>query len=225
MSVDRDLLRELERLKLELERERTAAAELYAEANREVLRVVIDLAEYRDDDTRLHTRRVGDTSALLAAKIGLPNDVVQDIRHAAPMHDIGKVAVSDATLLKRGPLTPQEFQEVQLHSIVGARVTWGRKLPVLKIAHEIALCHHERWDGSGYPVQFSGTEIPLSARIVAVADVFDALTHERPYKPAWSIEQSLVELVKQRGSHFDPELVDAFEELIRGGALETIEWA
>ncbi|GAC1420592.1 MAG: hypothetical protein NVSMB57_14550 [Actinomycetota bacterium] len=207
-----------------LKHERDQARELFREAHLEVLRVVIDLAEYRDDDTKRHTRRVGDTSAMIAQHIGLSSELVEHIHLAAPMHDIGKVAVPDAVLLKNGPLTDEEMREVQTHSVVGARVTWGRKMPLLKIAHEIALCHHERWDGTGYPVRFAGAEIPLSARIVAVADVFDALTHERPYKPAWSIDRSLEQMRMLRGTHFDPELCDAFVELVEGGLLDRIEW-
>ena len=207
-----------------LKLERDQARELFREAHLEVLRVVVDLAEYRDDDTKKHTRRVGDTAAMLAQHIGLSSELVEHIHLAAPMHDIGKVAIPDAVLLKNGSLTDEEMREVQAHAIVGARVTWGRKMPVLKVAHEIALCHHERWDGTGYPVRFAGSEIPLSARIVAVADVFDALTHERPYKAAWTIDRSLAEIRALRGSHFDPELSDAFADLVEGGMLDRIDW-
>lgn len=202
---------------------RMRTAELES-ARREVLDRLVRAAEYRDDDTARHTERVGDTSGLLAAAIGLDDDEIDTLRLAAPLHDIGKIGVPDSTLLKPGPLDESEFERIRAHTVIGGRILWGSHAVVLKAAQEIALFHHERWDGAGYPAGFAGEEIPLSARIVAVTDVFDALTHERPYKKRWSVEQSLDEIERLAGNHLDPALATAFVALVRGGALETIKW-
>ncbi|HVL91595.1 MAG TPA: HD domain-containing phosphohydrolase [Actinomycetota bacterium] len=195
------------------------------DARREVLDRLVRAAEYRDDDTAEHTRRVGETSALLAAAAGLDAGECETIRLAAPLHDIGKIGVPDSTLLKPGPLEADEFERIRAHTVIGGRILWGSHAVVLKAAQEIALFHHERWDGAGYPAGFAGEDIPLSARIVAIADVFDALTHERPYKKRWTVEQSLAEIERLAGNHLDPTLAAAFVTLIRQGALETIEWS
>lgn len=203
-------------------RQRTRELE---DARRELLDRLVRAAEYRDDDTADHTRRVGETSALLAAAFGLDTDECETIRLAAPLHDIGKIGVPDSTLLKPGPLDDAEFERIRAHTVIGGRILWGSHAAVLKAAQEIALFHHERWDGAGYPAGFAGEEIPLSARIVAVTDVFDALTHERPYKKRWPVDQSLAEIERLAGNHLDPSLAIPFVELVRGGALETIKWS
>ncbi|MGH2830649.1 MAG: HD-GYP domain-containing protein, partial [Actinomycetota bacterium] len=206
------------------ERVRERTRELQ-EARSEVLERLVVAAEFRDDDTRDHTRRVGETGALLAAAAGLDAGEVETIRLAAPLHDIGKIGVADAVLLKRGALTDDEFSAIRIHPVIGARILWGTRAPVLKTAGEIALCHHERWDGRGYPAGFAGEDIPLSARITAVADVFDALTHDRPYRTAWPVERALEELRTGAATQLDPRLAALFDEIIRAGALETITWS
>ena len=175
-------------------------------------------SEYRDDDTHLHTVRVGENTARLAAAIGLPVPEVELLGQAAPLHDIGKIGISDTMLLKPGRLTPAERELMCTHTTIGARILAESRSDVLRVAEEIARTHHEHWDGSGYPAGLKGSEIPLPGRIVAVVDVFDALTHERPYKPAWPVEAALEELRAKRGRQFDGDLVDAFGELVDGGA-------
>ena len=135
------------------------------------------------------------------------------IRHAAPLHDVGKVGIPDSILLKPAKLTAEEFEIVRVHAAAGARILSGSKSALLLVAQEIAQNHHEWWDGSGYPNGLEGEEIPLTGRIVAVADVFDALTHERPYKAAWSVVDSVCEIRRLSGTQFDPAVVDAFNQL------------
>jgi putative two-component system response regulator len=170
-------------------------------------------AEYRDDDTQEHAKRIGRTATLLAERLGVPPDDRERLARAAPLHDVGKIAISDAILLKPGRLTEQEFEAMKEHAAIGARILGGSASGLLRMAEEIARTHHERWDGTGYPSGFRGEEIPLVGRIVAVADVFDALTHERPYKAAWKVDRAIAEIVAQSGRHFDPRVVDAFMEL------------
>lgn len=170
-------------------------------------------AEYRDDDTHQHAERIGHTAVLLGARLGLGTATLTNLRRAAPLHDIGKIAISDAILLKPGRLTPEEFETVKTHTTLGARLLAGSKSPLLQMAEEIALSHHERWDGTGYPHGLRARDIPLMGRIVAVADVFDALNHERPYKQAWPLEKAVNAIITSAGSHFDPELVTAFATL------------
>ena len=171
-------------------------------------------AEFRDDDTGEHTRRVGRTAALVARRLGFPEERAEMLRRAAPLHDIGKIAISDRILLKPGRLTPEEFERVKTHTIVGAELLSGSRFPLLRLAEEIALNHHERWDGTGYPRGLKGVRIPLAGRITAVADVFDALVHERPYKPAWPVENAGAEIQTQKGRQFDPHVVEAFFEVL-----------
>jgi HD-GYP domain-containing protein (c-di-GMP phosphodiesterase class II) len=167
-------------------------------------------AEYRDDDTGQHTRRVGRLSVQIAACLEMPEEQRVLLGQAAPLHDVGKIAIPDRILLKRGRLTSAEFGRMKAHTTVGAGMLAGRNFPLLEMAEEIALSHHERWDGSGYPAGIAGAAIPLVGRIVAVADVFDALTHTRPYKDAWSVPDAIAEISRQRGHMFDPQVVDAF---------------
>jgi putative two-component system response regulator len=199
------------------------------EARVEALARLALAAEWRDDATGEHTQRVGRTSAAIARTLGLPDTQVALIRHAAPLHDLGKIGLRDTILLKRGRLTPEEIDEMRTHVSIGRSILSGSRSPLLKMAEEIAWTHHERWDGKGYLSGMTGDEIPLSGRIAAIADVFDALTHERPYKDAWPIEDALAQIMRESGTHFDPLVVDAFrtldhEELLRPvGVLEPIE--
>ena len=177
-------------------------------------------AEYRDDGTYEHTERVARTAYLLARSIGVPERDASLIHQAAPLHDLGKLAVSDAVLLKPGRLSMLEFEHVKKHPRAGAAILTGSASEVLRLAEEIASAHHEWWDGSGYPAGLTGDEIPLSGRVVAVADVFDALTHIRPYKQAWPINAALAEIRRLRGRQFDPAIVDAFIELDPAGLVD-----
>ena len=179
------------------------------EAQIEIIERLAIAAEFRDDNTGQHTQRVGQMSALLAKQLGLPDSMVSLIARAAPLHDVGKIGVPDSILLKMGTLTPQEFEIVKTHTTIGARILSGGKFPLLRLAEEIALTHHERWDGTGY-AGLNGIDIPLAGRIVAVADVFDALTQQRPYKPAWPVTDAIAEIARQRERQFDPGVVDAF---------------
>ena len=171
---------------------------------------VASAMDYADDETGEHTRRVGELAAAVAQQLGLTEEEVRLVRLAAPLHDIGKVGVPNEILLKPGALTEAEFEQVKAHTTIGARMLAGREFPLLIVAEQIARTHHERWDGTGYPAGLAGEEIPLAGRIVAIVDVFDALTHDRPYKKAWSIDDALAEIERQRGKHFDPRVVDAF---------------
>jgi len=182
-------------------------------ARLETLQRLALAAEYRDDATYEHTERVARTAALIAQQLGLSEAGVSLIRQAAPLHDIGKLAVSDTVLLKPGKLTDEEFEQIKGHPAAGAAILSGSTSDVLRLAEEIALTHHEWWDGSGYPAGLRGEAIPLSGRIVAIADVFDALTHARPYKRAWPLREALAEIRRFRERRFDPALVDAFERL------------
>jgi putative two-component system response regulator len=170
-------------------------------------------AEYRDDGTHEHTERVARTAFLLARAIGLSETEASLIHQAAPLHDLGKLAVGDAVLLKPGRLSVAEFEHVKKHPRAGAAILTGSASEVLQLAEEIASSHHEWWDGSGYPSGRRAEDIPLSGRIVAIADVFDALTHIRPYKQAWPITAALAEIQRLRARQFDPQLVDTFLEL------------
>jgi putative two-component system response regulator len=163
--------------------------------------------EYRDDDTKAHTFRVGEMAAAIAEELGMDKEYVNQIRLAAPLHDLGKIGIPDNILLKPGKLTPEEYDQMKKHSEIGASILSGSSSELLKLAEEIALTHHERWDGSGYPRGLKGTDIPLSGRIVAVVDVFDALTHARAYKPAWSVADAIDEIRNCSGTQFDPDVV------------------
>jgi putative two-component system response regulator len=168
-------------------------------------------AEYRDDDTGYHARRVGWTSGMLAKALGAPPAQVELVIQAAPLHDLGKIGISDSILLKPGKFTETEFAVMRKHTVIGARILSGGSSPLLRLAEEIALHHHERWDGNGY-WHVPGREIPMTSRIVAVADVFDAMTHDRPYKAAKPVAEALAEMRSLRETHFDPEVLDAFLE-------------
>ena len=179
----------------------------------EIIERLAKAAEFRDDTTGQHTERVGEMAALLARELGLSDAQVSLIRRAAPLHDVGKIGIPDSILLKLGKLTAAEFELVKTHTSIGARILSGSRFALLRLAEEIAFSHHERWDGSGY-AGLAGNQIPLAGRIVAVADVFDALTQKRPYKPAWPVEEAIAEIERQRGLQFDPSIVDAFLRVV-----------
>ena len=172
------------------------------------------MAELRDDATGKHTHRVARLSALLAKELGLSAEDVSLIMRAAPLHDVGKVAIPDEVLLKKGTFSAKERQVMQNHAKLGAQLLSGGRSELLKMAETISASHHERWDGLGYPQGLRGEQIPLPARIVAVADSFDAITHARPYKEAWSLQEAMVEIKLERGRQFDPQVVDALDRVL-----------
>jgi CheY-like chemotaxis protein len=170
--------------------------------------------EFRDEDTGAHIERIGRFSTLLAEQVGMEADFCRTISHAAPLHDVGKVAIPDAILLKPGKLTAEERAIVETHAEEGHRLLRGSSSSILDLAATIALSHHEKWDGSGYPRGVLGEAIPIEGRIVAVADVFDALTSDRVYRKAFTVEEAVEIMLEQRGRHFDPVLLDAFMEVL-----------
>ena len=216
----------------ELERQvRRRTAELLR-SRQELIHCLARLAEYRDNETGRHVIRVGRYSGLLARQLKLDEETCELVEHAAPLHDIGKIGIPDAILLKQGKLTTEEFEIMQrhvslgkgafepmsshemrslrAHTILGEMMVNTTSSPLLTMAAQIALTHHERWDGSGYPIGLAGEDIPISGRIVAVADVFDALSNKRPYKPAFPIDKCFAILEEESGTHFDPNVVQAF---------------
>jgi PAS domain S-box-containing protein/putative nucleotidyltransferase with HDIG domain len=188
------------------------------EARAETLQLLAVAGEYRDDETSQHTERVGALAAEIAEALGLSAESVALLREAAPLHDIGKLAIPDSILLKRGRLNAQEHARMEDHAALGARLLFGSRSPALQLAGIVAESHHERWDGTGYPSGLAGEDIPLVGRIVAVADVFDALTHSRPYKSAWSSEQANAFIRHAAGTQFDPHVVATFLALPRDAA-------
>lgn len=189
---------------------RQAQRSLKEAAAQDLIMRLSHMAESRDPETGRHIERMAQYSHIIAGQMGLDEHQQQLILLAAPMHDIGKVAIPDHILLKPGRLTPDELTIMQTHSARGAEFLRGSSSPLLEMAYHIAMTHHEKFDGSGYPNGLVGEEIPMVGRIVAVADVFDALTSARPYKPAWPLDKALALLREQRGQHFDPQVVDAF---------------
>lgn len=164
----------------------------------------------RDGDTGSHLDRVAIISRLIAEELGFDRKQARVIFLATPLHDVGKLAVRDAILMKPGKLTPEEFAEMQMHTAFGSEILKDSASELIQTAQRIAASHHERWDGTGYPNRLKGTDIPIEARIVAVADVFDALCSQRPYKAAWPKERALQEIIDCSGKHFDPACVAAF---------------
>ncbi|HIJ37342.1 MAG TPA: HD domain-containing protein [Rhodospirillaceae bacterium] len=167
-------------------------------------------AEFRDPETGFHISRMGYFSKLIAMQLGLSEKMCGLIQRAACMHDVGKIGTPDSILLKAGPLDTKELAVMRRHPEIGHSILDGSESALIKLAAEIAITHHEKFDGTGYPSGLSGEEIPLVGRIVAVADVFDALTSTRPYKVAWDIERARSYLLENQGSHFDPRCVEAF---------------
>ncbi|MBW3628432.1 MAG: HD domain-containing protein [Gemmatimonadetes bacterium] len=188
-------------------------------AHLEMLQRLALAAEFRDDDTGQHIRRVGELSATLAGAMGLERSEAELIRCAAPLHDVGKIGIRDAILLKRGPLSAEELEVMRTHTVLGARLLSRGGSALVRSAECIAMHHHERWDGAGYPAGFSGHEIPLSARIVGIVDFYDALTHDRPYRSAWPQNDVLREIEGESGTRFDPYVAEAFLDLVKSDTL------
>lgn len=218
---------ELQRQNAALSRSCEARTEELEVAKLEILERLARAADFRDESTHGHTTRVGELAARIAAQLGLTEPEIEHIRIAARLHDIGKIGLSDSILMKPGPLGPEEFEAQERHTLIGADILSGSRFPILKLAEEIALTHHESWDGAGYPHGRRGDDIPICGRIVAVADVFDALTHERAYKHAWRLDDAVEEIKLQSGVKFDPAVVDAFLQVaaayVSSEALETAE--
>ncbi|MDP5215272.1 two-component system response regulator [Pseudoalteromonas tunicata] len=169
-------------------------------------------AEYKDNETGTHVLRMSHYSKVIALAYGLSEAQADDLLHAAPMHDIGKIGIPDSIMLKPGKLTDDEFTIMKTHAEIGAEIIGEADSELLRLAKSVALTHHEKWDGTGYPNGLKGDAIPLEGRIVALADVFDALTSKRPYKEAWPIEQTMDYIRQQSGVHFEPKLVELFEQ-------------
>ena len=194
----------LERYAKQLERK----ADELKSAHMELIRILGEVSEFHSHEVGDHIHRVAEISLKLARYMGLPSEQQELIFYAAPLHDLGKVGIPDMVLNKAGKLTPEEYERMKAHSIIGRTLLRDSKTDLLCMASDIAGCHHERWDGTGYPDRLKGEEIPLAARICAVADVLDALSSPRCYKPAWPEEKVKEEMQRSRGSYFQPELVD-----------------
>jgi putative two-component system response regulator len=204
-------------LHLELKRQNEMLEERVLDRTRELEEVRLEIlerlslaADYRDDATGRHTKRVSDLAGHIARELELPEDEIDHIRLAASLHDIGKIGIPDLVLLKPGELTEQEVALMKTHTTIGAKVLSGSQSRMLQVAEVIALAHHERWDGTGYPRGLKGDDIPLAARIVAIADVVDALSSDRPYRRAWPKHAIAAEIVRQSGQQFDPQVVEAY---------------
>lgn len=184
------------------------------ETRLEIIKRLGRAAEYKDNETGLHVIRMSHYSRLLGQAVGITGEDLDTLFNAAPMHDVGKIGIADDILRKPGPLSDEEWKDMKCHPLMGAAIIGESTAPLMQAARLIALSHHEKWDGSGYPAGLKGENIPLFGRIIAIADVFDALTTARPYKSAWQVEDALQLLKEQRSKHFDPELVDAFLNIL-----------
>lgn len=197
----------------------------------EVVRRLSVAAEYKDNETGLHVVRMSKVAKLLALASGMTEGDAELLHIAAPMHDIGKIGIPDAILLKPGKLTDEEREVMKTHSLIGAEILGEHEWPLMQMARIVALTHHEKWDGTGYPRGLKGKDIPLVGRICALADVFDALTSDRPYKTGWPIAEAVQFITDQSGQHFDPELVEKFMEnldeitVIRESMRDTFDTA
>lgn len=180
------------------------------ESRLDIIRRLGLAAEYKDNETGMHIMRMSHMCHRLALALGMTPEDADTLLQVSPMHDVGKIGIPDRILLKPGKLTPEEWEIMKSHTTIGARILGEQASGLLHHARIIALTHHEKWDGSGYPLGLKGNDIPIFGRIAAITDVFDALTSERPYKKAWPIEQALEEISRSRGTHFDPKVVDAF---------------
>ena len=208
-----ELEHQVEQRTVELQRALTDVEEVrdqLKDAQLEILKTLAAAAEYKDECTARHVDRVGHFCGAIASAIGLPKKRVTAIETAAFLHDVGKIGIPDSILLKQGPLTQEEREVMKRHTLMGARILSNSHSSIMRLASTIAETHHEWWDGGGYPHGRVGMDIPLEGRICAVADVFDALTCRRPYKPAFSNEKAFGILIEGRGSQFDPEILDTF---------------
>jgi len=186
------------------------ALERIKEASLETIYRLSIASESRDYDTGAHIKRVSRYAATIALQMGLDKSTVESILYAAPMHDLGKLGIPDQILIKSSDLGPVEWEIMKKHTVIGAKILKDSDAEFISVAETIALCHHEKWDGSGYPNGLKGKEIPITARITAIADVFDALISKRPYKEPFTVEKSFAIIDEGRGGHFDPDVVDAF---------------
>ncbi|WP_341706777.1 HD domain-containing phosphohydrolase [Halopseudomonas sp.] len=200
-------------------------AEVLRQTRLNIVQALGMAAEYKDNETGLHVIRMSHFSRVIALEAGFSADEAEELLHAAPMHDVGKIGIPDAILQKPGKLDDAEWQIMQKHPEIGAQIIGEHDASMLQMARRIALGHHEKWDGSGYPAGLAGTDIPIEARIVAIADVFDALTSVRPYKQAWSVEDAVNLIREQSGRHFDPALVDCFLRRLDEINLIRERWA
>lgn len=212
-TLNKQLLRNNEELE-EMVRIRTHQIR---QAHRDTLSKLAIAAEFRDDATGEHTRRVGNLSARIAEVMGLSASFVEEIRMAATLHDVGKIGVPDAILLKPAALTECEYEKVREHPLIGERILRGSDEPMMHMACEVALTHHERWDGRGYPYGLIAEEIPIAGRIVAVADAYDAMTNDRHYRAASPPEKALLEIKACSGRQFDPSVVEALSHIVQNG--------
>ncbi|MEG1064503.1 MAG: HD domain-containing protein [Comamonas sp.] len=190
--------------------ERNEALQEVARAHHEALFLLTLAAEYKDDDTGVHIVRIGFLAEALALLLGQSKAYAELLRKAAPMHDVGKIGIPDSVLKKPGAFKPEEREIMNRHPSIGADILGKSRIALFQLAAEVALTHHERWDGTGYPRQLAGTDIPLSGRIVAVVDCYDALTMDRVYRPALSHEEALDIIIAQRATAYDTDVVDCF---------------
>ena len=182
------------------------------ETRLQIVRRLGTAAEFKDNETGLHVIRMSHYARTLALAAGYSDMAAEELLHAAPLHDVGKIGIPDAILQKPGPLTPEEWEVMRQHTVFGAQIIGEHPSGLLRLAASIALHHHEKWNGSGYPHGLAGEDIPHAARIIAIADVFDALTSARPYKPAWTVEKAVALIEEESGRHFDPALVALFQQ-------------
>ncbi|MBI2782537.1 MAG: response regulator [Gammaproteobacteria bacterium] len=206
----------------ELVQQRT---EVLQQTRLQVVQRLARAAEYRDNETGNHILRMAKVSTLLAESLGWTPAECELMSHASPMHDIGKIGIPDGILLKPGKLEPLEFKIMQTHAEIGAKILDGDDCDLINLARSIALTHHEKWDGTGYPRGLAGAAIPMAGRIVAVADVFDALTSVRPYKDAWPTEKAVNQMKEDAGTHFDPEVIDHFLKCLPNIIEVTLRYA
>ncbi len=203
-------------LEAEVEKRTRQLTETHARLRASSLEMVYRLskaAEFRDEDTGAHLKRMSHYTAIIARRLGLNEKIVDTILYAAPMHDVGKIGIPDRILLKPAKLDEQEMRIMMLHTTIGAQILHGSTEGFLKLGEVIALTHHERWDGAGYPRGLAGTEVPLAGYITAIADVFDALTSKRPYKEAYSVDRAFDIITKEKATHFHPDVIEAFFSL------------
>ncbi|MFQ5537348.1 MAG: HD domain-containing phosphohydrolase [Gemmatimonadota bacterium] len=208
-QLEKKVQRRTQALRSALE-EMTEAKRRTYDAHLDTIRRLTLAAEYKDHDTAGHIERIGRYSEIVARAVGFPPMELEVIRHAAPMHDVGKIGIPDSVLLKPGPLDHEEREIMNRHTTIGGQILSGSDSPVLRMGEVIAMAHHEKWDGSGYPEGIAGAEIPVEARICTVVDFFDALTMDRPYRQAVPIPEVLKMMEEGAGTHFDPDFLDIF---------------